>query len=311
MKKLFIIIFIFPLGLWAQQNPHSTLFQYNHMMVNPGYAGMSDGVNVTTLVRDQWMGFEGNPSNQRINAHMPFKLFGYEHGAGITILNDEIGLETNIGLSLNYSFHKEIAEGKMGLGVGFGFLNQTFDHSKLLDHTGTTPANAPTDDQPIGFQMKVGGFYKTSKMFFGLSANFMPNGITYKAGSESTTGSEFNYKTDAEVNLSFGYTYQLANPLFEIQPSAMVYTSGLSTQFIIDAVLRYKNRFWGGLGYRLTDGIPVIAGAEIIEGLNVGVAYGIPGNHLGSTGSFEFTVQYIFKIGVEKDLNKYKSVRFL
>ena len=57
----------------------------------------------------------------------------------------------------------------------------------------------------------------------------------------------------------------------------------------------------------------MIACAEIIEGLNIGLAYDIPTSQVinATAGSFEFTVQYIFKVDLEKDDRIYRSVRFL
>lgn len=309
MRKIFVVIIILlPALVLAQNIPHASLFQYNHMMVNPGYAGMDDGIAVNTLVRNQWMGFDGAPSNQNFNAHMPFKLFNQQHGAGITLMNDEAGFETNIAVSLNYAFQKELAEGKVGFGVGFGFMNQSLDVSQWMGlDSDADVLLTEGDDKPIVFDVSLGGFYKTDKMFFGISINHLTapevkyNDIT-----------EYPYYQRAAF-LTFGYKYQLTNPLFEVEPSMMVYTTGSSPQFMFDGLLYFKSRFWGGLGYRMVDAVYILAGAEVIDGLNIGVAYDIPTSQMihGTAGSFEFTVKYVFKVDVEKDNRIYKSVRFL
>ncbi|PLX21583.1 MAG: hypothetical protein C0599_07755 [Salinivirgaceae bacterium] len=171
MKKLLLIVIaILPWSLMGQNLPHSTLFQYNHMMVNPGYAGMNDGITVNTVVRNQWMGFEGAPNTQNFNAHMPFKMFGARHGVGLTLMNDEAGYETNIAIALNYAFQKEIADGKMGIGVGLGFASQSLNTTQWNAYSDANDALVPTgDDQPIYFDLSLGGFYKTDNLYFGLS----------------------------------------------------------------------------------------------------------------------------------------------
>ncbi len=291
----------------AQSIPHATLFQYNHMMVNPGYAGMQDGIAVNSVVRNQYMGFEGAPSNQNFNVHMPFKLFNLQHGAGITLMNDEIGFNTNIAISLNYAFQKEVAEGKLGVGIGAGFLNQSLDNDwEALDGT-EDPLIPQGEDEPMMFDLNIGGFYKTDNLFFGLSLNHLNSPELKYADVEIYP----YYKPSAF--LTFGYKYQLGNPLFEFEPSMMAYTSGSSVQAAVDLVLHYKSRFWGGLGYRVVDALSVMAGAEIIEGLDIGLAYDISTSEIikHSDGSFEFILQYVFKLGVEKDNRMHRSVRFL
>jgi type IX secretion system PorP/SprF family membrane protein len=308
-KLLLIIIAILPVSVIGQNLPHSTLFQYNHMMVNPGYAGMNDGITVNTVVRNQWMGFEGAPNTQNFNAHMPFKLFGAKHGAGLTLMNDEAGFENNISIALNYAFQKEIAEGKMGLGVGFGFASQSLSSTEWLTNGNATSDILPTgEDQPIYFDLSLGGFYKTDNLYFGLSVVHLTQPeVRYK-----NSGSTYPYYRRGSF-LTFGYNYQLGNPLFEIEPAVMIYSSGSSVQAAFNSVLHFKNRFWGGLGYRVIDAVSILAGAEIIEGLNVGLSYDIPTSQMihSTIGSFEFTVQYVFKVDVEKDNRVFKSVRFL
>lgn len=310
MRIKFIIIFL-TIATWsmAQSIPHSTLFKYNHMMVNPGYAGMNDGITVNTVVRNQWMGWEGAPNTQNFNAHMPFNLFGAQHGVGLTLMNDEAGFENNIAIGLNYAFRRDIAEGTLGIGAGFGFYNQTLTATwDPIDGTGDNLIPAD-EDEALFFDLNFGAFYKTDKLFFGLSVNHLtaPE-IKYK-NAETTT---YPYYQRAAF-LTAGYRYQLSNPLFELEPNIMVYTSGSSTQAAFNAILHYKSRFWGGVGYRVIDAASVMAGAEVIEGLNVGLAYDIPTSQVinATAGSFEFTVQYIFKVDLEKDDRIYRSVRFL
>src|SRR6056297_1798368 len=166
-KTVILILAIIPMLSVAQSIPHATLFQYNHMMVNPGYAGMQDGFAVNSVVRNQYMGFEGAPSNQNFNVHMPFKLFNLQHGAGITLMNDEIGFNTNIAIALNYAFQKEVAEGKLGIGIGAGFLNQSVDPDWVKIDEGDDPLIPTGENKRMVFDLSIGGFYKTDNLFFG------------------------------------------------------------------------------------------------------------------------------------------------
>lgn len=53
-----ISIFMCTGSLIAQQEPQFTLNMFNHMAVNPGYAGLRDAITVTGIMRQQWIGIK-------------------------------------------------------------------------------------------------------------------------------------------------------------------------------------------------------------------------------------------------------------
>ena len=44
--------------LHAQQEPQFTQNMFNRVFTNPGFSGISDGICVTGLIRQQWAGFK-------------------------------------------------------------------------------------------------------------------------------------------------------------------------------------------------------------------------------------------------------------
>ena len=46
------------LSLKAQQDPQFTHNMFNHAFVNPGSYGLSDGITVTGIFREQWLGLK-------------------------------------------------------------------------------------------------------------------------------------------------------------------------------------------------------------------------------------------------------------
>ena len=56
---LFVIVLsIISTGLKAQQDPQFTHNMFNHAFVNPGSFGMSNGITITSIFREQWLGFK-------------------------------------------------------------------------------------------------------------------------------------------------------------------------------------------------------------------------------------------------------------
>ena len=84
-------------------------------------------------------------------------------------------------------------------------------------------------------------------------------------------------------------------------------------QFDVNAMLIYNKRFWGGVSYRLGDAVVVMAGAELTNGMKVGIAYDFTTSAIAaySNGSVEFMVSYSLEVGGDKASRKYRSIRFL
>ncbi len=64
--RLLIILFSALSGLFcfAQQNTLITHYMFTNMAFNPGYAGSSEGISATGLVRQQWIGFKADDGSK-------------------------------------------------------------------------------------------------------------------------------------------------------------------------------------------------------------------------------------------------------
>ena len=83
MKKL-ILIFLTVLiaqQVSAQQDPQYTQYMYNMNIINPAYAGISEGLSIGALYRSQWVGLDGGPETFTFNTHSPV---GKRVGLGLT-----------------------------------------------------------------------------------------------------------------------------------------------------------------------------------------------------------------------------------
>ncbi|MBE9469546.1 MAG: type IX secretion system membrane protein PorP/SprF [Bacteroidetes bacterium] len=315
MKKFFslsILLLIFYVSS-AQYDSQFCLNMFNHMAINPGYAGSKDAVSLVLLGREQWMGFDGAPTTQVFSIHTPFKLFNAQHGAGLSLSNDKIGFETNLGIHLAYSYHKTVGQGNLGIGFNAGVINQSLSPDWKYPEQASDPA-VPVggDDKPMIFDLGLGAFYQTDNFYFGISSTHLNQPkIKYKEG---IIDDKYSY-ISRHYYITAGYTYQLANPLFEFRPSVFIESDKTSSQYSVNGIVMYNKRFWGGVSYRLTDAAIAMFGVEFLSGLNIAIAYEMPAttkiNYKYQSGSFEFVINYTFKVSVEKEKNIYKSIRFL
>ena len=93
--------------VFPQKTTLITQYMFNNMAFNPAYAGASEGINVTALIREQWIGFkdgDGNkvaPETMFLTADMPLKFL--HGGIGLSIMQDKLGFFRNINMKLGYA----------------------------------------------------------------------------------------------------------------------------------------------------------------------------------------------------------------
>jgi hypothetical protein len=82
----------------------------------------------------------------------------------------------------------------------------------------------------------------------------------------------------------------------------------------VAAILKYENRFWGGVSYRVQDAVTVLAGLNW-NNFKFGYSYDITTSKLGgagkSNGSHELFLRYCFKIEIPHPVKSYKNTRYL
>ncbi len=141
-------------------------------MINPGSAGSADKICLNAAHREQWVGLKGAPSTSFFSANAPFSFFGADHGVALNILNDALGKEKNLGLSLSYAYRIDLGKGKLGLGINAGMLNKALDLGSdgwiIPDGLGDVagdPAIPQSNESRVAFDMGL-GFFTVLKIFF-------------------------------------------------------------------------------------------------------------------------------------------------
>ena len=302
MKKIFTLI----LGVFsvitvsAQQDPQFSQNMFNKLANNPGFAGARGNISTSILHRSQWMGVEGAPSTQNfsIDAELPF-LYG---GVGLNIVKDNIAGFSNLGLQASYAYRTELGVGQIGMGMSVGMFQSGLDGGFL------NPATPGDDAIPTGnvsgssLDLGAGIYYNTQDVYIGISSAHLTEPII-----EWSDGQDFN--TERHYFLIAGYTHDL-NPVLLLHPSIYLKSDGATSQLDISTNLIYNNKMWGGVSYRLDEGLILLAGMHVNEDLRFGLAYDVTMlNPLGN--SLEVMLGYSFKINYDKPISKYKNLRFL
>ena len=112
-----------------------------------------------------------------------------------------------------------------------------------------------------------------------------------------------------------GYNYPLNNTDIVLQPALLVKTDfAASPSMDIHLGATYNNKIWGGVSYRLSDALGLMAGYYITPNFKITYAYDITLSNLSaaSGGSHEILAGYCFKIEIEpKEPGYYRDPRFL
>ncbi|HKJ42520.1 MAG TPA: PorP/SprF family type IX secretion system membrane protein [Sunxiuqinia sp.] len=320
MKKLFYFLFLLifvNLAAKAQQDPQFTFNKATQFAVNPGYAGSNDALTGLILNRYQWSSYKGAPKTLLFSVETTTNIFGGKSGIGMNILSDEQGFEKNVLVNLNYSYHKATNLGDLGIGASFGVFNKSITSNWDLTSTDgyqyTPAANDPLipigDVSQVTLDAGLGLFLKSNDYFASFSVTHINEGkIKYGQNGEYFPLLRHYY-------LSGGYNISLSNPLFELRPSIFIKSdlAGFtSSQIDFNVNLVYNERFTGGLNYRLQDAVSLLVGFEMLNGLNIGLAYDITTSALGrySYGSQEVFLRYSLDLSKGRQ-KKYKSIRFL
>ncbi len=314
MKRIFSLVLFLLVAILAkaQQDPQFSQSMFNIMMFNPGYVGSKNAICATAVNRQQWMGFEGAPVSSLFTVNSPFRLFGADHGAGLHILNDELGFETNLSITASYALRIDAGAGKLGIGIGFGMINSTLDADWFVPAADayTPPSGDPSipagNESALTADFSAGIFYYTDDLYLGISSTH----INQPAVEYTQTARPF---LSRHYYLTAGYNLEMGNPSLSALPTLLVQSDGVITQLNIGAIIDYENRLWGGLFYRYGSALVGMAGIELFNGINIGYSYDFSTTAIirHNKGTHEFLLRYCFEIDRDRTPRRYRSIRIL
>lgn len=305
MKKIIILIIavISVITVSAQQDPQFTQNMFNKLANNPGFAGSRGVIATSILHRSQWMGFSddgaaASTQNFSVDAELPF-LYG---GVGLNVVKDNIAEFSNLGLQASYAYRTELGVGQIGMGMSIGMYQSGLNGGALKSAQSGDPVIPTGEVKGSSLDIGAGVYYNTQDVYIGLSSAHMTEPTV-----EWSDGQNFNLTR--HYFLIAGYYHELSS-LLSLNPSIYLKSDGATSQLDINTNLIYNNKMWGGVSYRLDEGISLLAGMNVNEDLRFGLAYDVTMMNAMSN-SLEFMLGYNFKIKTNKAISKYKNPRFL
>ncbi len=275
---------------------------------NPAAVGKQSKLNINVVYNMSLVGFDNNPRTMYASADMPFYFLKAYHGAGVQLVNDQIGLFTHKRLALQYALQLKLLGGKLSFGTQTGMISESFDGSRL----NLTDVNDPTfvNSNVNGNALDIGaGLYYTHKRWYvGVSVLHI-----------TSPQIELNEKKELQISPTYylmaGYNIKLENPLLTIHPTMRYYTDGVAHRADITTRIVYthdKKMMYGGIGYSSTNSVTFLFGG-VFHGVVLGYSYELYTSAINlSNGSHELFAGYQMDVNLsKKERNKHKSVRFL
>ncbi len=286
----------------AQQEQTFTHFMFQQAVFNPAVVGNQPNIQLTGLMRQQWIGMTGAPETFFVNIHAPVSFL--KGGVGATIINDQIGPFNSTGLKLAYAYRTQFWQGELSLGLSAGLINQAINYGYF--NVQDDPLLTGSDEESgMIFNLDLGLYYQEKDHFYvGLSTTQLNQGKMILEGGATSL--------KRNIYLHGGYFFALRQlPRIVFQPTAMaVYTNGAPVQINLGIIGEYNKKFWGGVTYRHQSAIGLLAGM-FYKQFSVGYAYEINVTPLKNSGTHELIVGYRFLIEIVKENKRYKNTRYL
>ena len=315
MKKVvfcFLMLLLNISSASSQFDAQLSQYMFHNSSFNPAAVGESDMIQIIGQHRIQWVGMPNGPQTTVFSINSPLKIGNTLQGIGIKFLNDKAGLFTDQSAHLQYAFKKKIGVGVLSIGADLGFVSLGFRGdsvraSESAYHNILGDNKIPTTSVAgMSFDMNLGVFYSTQKLYAGISYLHVNN-------PKVSWGNNIEFKQKGSLFFTGGYNLVIPETKFILKPSTLIKTDMSSVQCDLTGRLEYDYKYWGGLSYRIQDAVVFLAGINISSGLSIGYSYDLPTSQIitVSSGSHEILLMYSFEYIFGKKNSKYKSIRLL
>lgn len=174
-----LIFLLFGLGLYAQQDPHISLYRYHLNMFNPAVVGTQAQPLLGMTFRSQWQGFEDAPETQVVSFATPTK--GERVGLGLHMINDQTFVERQTLAFGSFSYRLPLNnEVDLFLGIQAGFNNFRVNAAGLNVYGSDTVDPNLIDYSKLNPNAGVGAYLKHEKYFLSVSAPRILNSQRFK-----------------------------------------------------------------------------------------------------------------------------------
>jgi type IX secretion system PorP/SprF family membrane protein len=272
-------------SVFGQQDEQISFYQYTALAYNPSYAGKQGKISASALGRFQWIQFPGAPKSQHLSVSA--SIAKNHLGIGGNLKHDQIGKRSRTEIDLNLASVVPLNSDKdqLRLGVSLGYNQYSFDFSDALVSDSGDPfgTHLSISQLTAGF----GLYYSGKKQYFGFSIpHFLP--------SKSASSQQLLPFSKPHYYMSGGYEFKINDQLNMKMSTLLKYIPHVPLTIDVTATWIYHEKLYGGIGYRLHEGIGVNGLVLFKQQFLFGYSYEFPVNGLWNhqSGSHEVMLHY-------------------
>lgn len=273
MKKTLVVLLFATLAmgkLYAQQDPHYSLYMFNGLFLNPAYAGSHEVIDVMAIYRHQWAGIEGAPRTGNGSVHAPLRRNQY--ALGLTLQGDRLGLTNSFGATGAFAYRIKTGKTKLALGIQAGvtyYQQRNSDANTELTQLGINDAVFQVNRNVAVPNIGFGVYWYGKRGYIGASApHLLPTTLSKKIGvsDNKSVARQYNHYL-----FTAGYLIGKETWAVKIRPTMLMkYAPGLNKNipdFDMGLAAFIVDRFMIGVNYRMGTQIDAKYGSTAISGL--------------------------------------------
>ncbi len=289
IRILFFVLASCSVG-YAQQLPQYSQWSWHQFALNPAHAGIKKCIDIHSLYRMQWVGFEGAPRSGFFTVSVPLnsKRRAYlsgRHGMGFRFETDRIGnfhlQRFNLAYAGHFNFDKT---NRLSLGIYGGVVQMGYD--PLGIHTAEPDPIVQNEGSFFGADASFGAWYNATNFYAGLILqNLFPT-------PWSPIGENARFRL--HMSLNGGYRMPL-NDRVTFLPNMIIRIPPKGPASVdIQTHLDYNNFLNFGLGYRNTDAFMAFFQIKFNEQFAIGYSfdYTLSDIQIAAQNTHEFSLRF-------------------
>ncbi|HSV89314.1 MAG TPA: PorP/SprF family type IX secretion system membrane protein, partial [Bacteroidales bacterium] len=260
MKTLTILLVftLWSLAAYTQNEPAFSQYMFNEKVFNPASMQLTNTLDFSLVARQQWVGFDDAPMTQAFNISTYLQdIYG---GVGLNIVNDKLGYENFLRVRINYAFPVQVGVfSHLTFGLGAGFVNRTLDGTRLIYEDPNDPSGIFHKENFFRPDFSFGIEFKDPNLELGIAITNLHRSLG-RAGIDYAPRHYYLYGLYRFRNIAYN---------LDLEPYIVVKSNLRSTQFDLNLLAYYDERFWGGMSFRLGDALTAMLGYAITPQIRI------------------------------------------
>ncbi|AZQ64263.1 type IX secretion system membrane protein PorP/SprF [Flammeovirga pectinis] len=275
IKPLFLSSLLFLITLTsgiAQQDPQFTQYMFSKPFHNPAAVGMtSDNAEASLLHRTQWLGYEGTFDDDGTLNTQFFSLSApiqsKRLGVGLHIVNDDVGLLSNLEAQVSVSYYVPVKNGTLSFGLRGGVYDRSVNTDRLRFVNDQDPFFKSGEAMnSIVPDVSAGIYYQNERLYAGVAAKHLLES-DFVGGINSPFSA-----LGMSFNGMFGMSFDVTNNVV-LQPSVLLKSDLNSLSFDFTLLANLQEWVYVGAGVREIEALSLLAGVYVLKSRTLHIGY--------------------------------------